>query len=144
MRYLMESAYVALGAAIGANARYWIGFLAKASTQPFPWPTMTINILGSMLLGAFSAAAIMRGWGWQGRLFFAVGVCGGFTTFSTFSFEVIDLFYEKSWRLASLYALLSFTLSIAGCLAGGHLARILLTHPAQVPPANGNPFSKTK
>ncbi len=65
MRYILESGYIALGAAIGANARYWFGFFAKASTQSFPWPTMTINIVGSALLGAFSAAAIMRGWGGQ-------------------------------------------------------------------------------
>ena len=140
--YLMESVYVALGAAIGANARYWIGFLTNASKQPFPWPTLTINVIGSMLLGAFSAVAILRGWGWQGRLFFAVGVCGGFTTFSTFSFEVVDLFYEKSWRIAGLYAFISFVLSVGGCLAGAHFARMMLSQPNHELPKNGNPFRK--
>lgn len=140
MRYLTESIYVAMGAAIGANARYWIGYFAKAISQPFPWPTLIINILGSMLLGAFSATALLKGWGWQGRLFFAVGICGGFTTFSTFSFEVLDLFYEKSWRMAGLYATVSFVLSVAGCLAGGHFARIYFSQPHHVPAENGNPF----
>jgi len=133
---------VALGAAIGANARYWFGFLAKASSQPFPWPTLAINVVGSMLLGAFSAAAILRGLDSHWRLFFAVGVCGGFTTFSTFSFEVVDLFYEKSWRMAGVYALLSFVLSVGSCLAGGHIARVFLTQPHQKQPENGNPFGK--
>jgi len=142
MRYLVESGYVALGAAIGANSRFWLGVLTNASKQPFPWPTLLINIVGSTLLGAFSAAAILRGLDSQWRLFFAVGVCGGFTTFSTFSFEVIDLFYEKSWRAAGFYALLSFVLSVGGCFLGGHIARVLLSQPHQKQPENGNPFGK--
>ncbi len=140
MRYLIESFLIAVGAAIGANARYWIGYFAQSARHTFPWPTMLINILGSFLLGAFIAAAVLKGWGWQGRLFFAVGVCGGFTTFSTFSVEVLDLFYEKSWRMAGLYAMASLFLSIAGCLAGGHITRVLLSRPSDVPKSNGNPF----
>ena len=123
MHYFKESLYVAFGGALGATLRYWIGFFAKTAIQPFPWPTLLINCVGSALLGAFAAAALTRGWGWQGRLFFAVGVCGGFTTFSTFSYEVIDLFYEKSWRVAGVYALLSLILSVGCCFAGGHFAR---------------------
>jgi fluoride exporter len=142
MRFLIESLTIAAGAALGANARYWIGALTKASTQSFPWPTMLINILGSALLGAFTAAALLRGWGWQWRLFFAVGLCGGFTTFSTFSYEVIDAFYERSWRVAALYALLSFVLCVAGCLAGGHFTRIALQSSGDSQPSNGNPFAR--
>jgi len=139
MRFLSESLWVAFGAAIGANARYWIGYWAKANVQSFPWPTLLINFLGSVLLGVFSAAALQRGWGWQGRLFFAVGLCGGFTTFSTFSFEVIDMFYARSWKVAGLYALLSLVLCVAGCFAGGHFGRVAF---AQRGPAvkGTNPF----
>jgi len=140
MNYLMESLWIAAGAAIGANARYWIGFLTKASTQSFPWPTLLINCLGSALLGAFTAAALAKGWGWQWRLFFAVGLCGGFTTFSTFSFEVIDTFYQRSWRLAGLYAIASLVLCVAFCLIGGHFGRILFVGPGGA----ANPFTSEK
>jgi CrcB protein len=133
---------VALGAAIGANGRFWIGVWAKAHVQAFPWPTLLINLLGSALLGAFSAAALERGWGWQGRLFFAVGLCGGFTTFSTFSYEVIDLYYERSWRVAGLYAVLSLVLCVAGCYVGGHFGRIAFAHSASEGVNGANPFEK--
>ncbi len=136
MRFFLESWYVAIGAAIGANARYWIGYFCKASTQPFPWPTLLINVLGSAMLGAFTAAALVRGWGTNGRLFFAVGVCGGFTTFSTFSYEVIATYYERSAKSAVLYAALSLVLSVGAAFAGGHFARTALSHP----PATQDPF----
>jgi len=142
VRYLLDSIYVAMGAAVGANARYWISYFTHATQQPFPWPTLLINILGSMLLGAFTAASVLKGWGPPARLVFAVGVCGGFTTFSTFSFEVLDLFYEKSWRLAGIYAVLSLILSVGGCLAGGHLARVLLVKQHERQAQNPNPFAK--
>src|SRR5450432_1244079 len=100
MRHLSNSLWIALGAAIGANARYWIGYMCNRAGAPeFPWPTLLINVLGSLLLGMFSAAALERGFGWPSRLFFAVGLCGGFTTFSTFSFEVIDTFFRKGWKV---------------------------------------------
>ena len=124
MRPLLDSAFVGIGAMIGANARYWIGYFGKSTSVAFPWPTLLINVLGSALLGAFTAAALIKGWGNNHRLFFAVGVCGGFTTFSTFSFETIDLFYRKSWKVAALYALLSFALGIGACFLGGHFARV--------------------
>ena len=125
MKYLSDSLWVALGASLGANARFWIGFICKSNVQEFPWPTLLINVIGSSALGFFSAAALERGWPWSARPFYAVGVCGGFTTFSTFSFEVIDLFFRKSWRAALVYAAISFVLSIAGCLGGGHIGRVL-------------------
>ncbi|HVT10776.1 MAG TPA: fluoride efflux transporter CrcB [Fimbriimonadaceae bacterium] len=140
MKFFIESLWIGLGAALGANGRYWIGYLCKASIQEFPWPTMLINIFGSLMLGFFSAVALERGWGWQGRLFFAVGVCGGFTTFSTFSFEVIDAYFRRSWKLAAAYAALSLVLCIAGCFAGGHFGRLMFAN--KPPKANGvNPFA---
>ena len=123
MRPLMDSAFVGIGAMIGANARYWIGYFAKSTSLPFPWHTLFINVLGSALLGAFTAAALIKGWGNNHRLFFAVGLCGGFTTFSTFSFEIIDLYYRKSWKMAALYMVLSFVLGVGACFLGGHVAR---------------------
>ena len=137
MKALIDSLWVAFGAAIGANMRFWIGVLTNASKQSFPWPTLLINILGSAMLGAFSAAALLKGWGGQNRLFFAVGLCGGFTTFSTFSYEVIDMYYQSSMKLAILYALLSGTLSVGACFVGAHWTRVSLSHGS---PSQGNPF----
>jgi len=138
MKYLTDSLYVALGASLGANARFWISFIFRANIQEFPWPTLLINVLGSFLLGMFSAAALERGWPTSARAFFAVGVCGGFTTFSTFSFEVIDLAFRKSWKVAIAYAILSGLLSIGCCFAGGHLGRIAF---GQAYKGNGNPMT---
>lgn len=125
VKQFSESLWIAGGAAVGANLRYWIGVGARSTAQSFPWPTMLINILGSMVLGAFAAVAIHKGWGWQARLFVAVGLCGGFTTFSTFSFEFLDLVTRRSWKMALVYALLTFTLSIGACFLGGHFGRVL-------------------
>ena len=124
MNPFVQSGLVALGAAVGANMRYWIGYLAKASTQPWPWPTMLINILGSIILGVFAAASIERGWGDGWKLLIAVGLCGGFTTFSTFSFETVDLILQKNYGVAGGYMIGSLTLCIGGCFLGGHFAAI--------------------
>jgi CrcB protein len=121
---LAQSGLVALGAAVGANLRYWIGFFAHASTRDWPWPTLLINVLGSMLLGGFAASALERGWGDGWRLLIAVGLCGGFTTFSTFSFEAIDLILRKNYSVAAQYAAASLILCLAGCWLGGHVARL--------------------
>jgi len=125
MKPFTDSLWIALGAALGANARYWIGVLARTAQQPFPWPTLLINLTGSFVLGLFTAFALIKGWGGQARLFVAVGLCGGFTTFSTFSHEVLDLYFEKSWKPALLYALVSVVLCVAGCLLGGHVGRLM-------------------
>jgi CrcB protein len=132
MKDFTDSLWVAFGASLGANARYWIGYFCKSNIQEFPWPTLIINVLGSLLLGAFSAAALERGWGWPARLFFAVGVCGGFTTFSTFSFETINL-ARSSIRVAALYVLLSLVLSIGACFAGVHFGRIAFSAKTSAP-----------
>lgn len=122
-RPLVDSLFVGIGAAIGANARYWIGYWAKANVQAFPWPTLLINVVGSFALGVFAAFSLAKGWSEQWRLFVAVGLCGGFTTFSTFSYECIALIYERNWRSAAVYAALSLILCLLGTFLGVHLGR---------------------
>ena len=136
MKYFVDSLWIAFGAALGANARYWIGFFARSAQQSFPWPTLLINLVGSFVLGLFTAYALIKGWGGNARLFVAVGLCGGFTTFSTFSHETLDLYFEKSWKPALLYAVLSVVLCVGGCLMGGHLGRLMAGSQGQahVPP----------
>ena len=129
MRFLSESLYVAGGAALGANARYWLGYWFVGRTHAnFPWHTLLINVSGSLALGAFVALALVHGWSHNWRLFFAVGLCGGFTTFSAYSAEMVRLLEERQWTSAAGYILLSNVLCISACFAGAHLARILWPH----------------
>jgi CrcB protein len=125
MNPLAQSGLVALGAAIGANMRYWIGYFAHANVRTWPWPTLLINVLGSIVLGAFAVTALERGWGHGWRLLVAVGLCGGFTTFSTFSYETVDLLLQKNYSVAAQYIVGSLVLCITGCWLGGHVARIV-------------------
>ena len=126
MNALAQSGLVALGAAVGSNMRYWIGVAAHANIRPWPWPTLLINVLGSFILGLFAVTAFLKGWSDGWRLVFAVGLCGGFTTFSTFSFEAIDLIMKRNIAGAAGYMAASLVLCIGGCWAGGHLARVLV------------------
>lgn len=105
--------YVALGGGIGAALRYVITIVAKPQT--FPYTTLAINITGSFILGIIIASGIKHEWlNEQMKLFLATGICGGFTTFSSFSGENIILMQEGKYDLAFIYILASV---VAGILA---------------------------
>jgi len=91
MTYLL----VAFGGALGSVARLWFsGFVADRIGGTFPWGTVLVNISGSLGIGCFSAMTLPEGrWlaGPQGRAFFMYGICGGYTTFSSFSLQTLDL-----------------------------------------------------
>jgi CrcB protein len=91
MTYLL----VAFGGALGSVARLWFsGFVADRIGGTFPWGTVLVNISGSFVIGFFSAMTLPEGrWlaGPQGRAFFMYGICGGYTTFSSFSLQTLDL-----------------------------------------------------
>ena len=88
-----ELAVVAAGGAIGASARWWLGgLLAERFGGAFPWHTLVVNVTGAFLLGVLMALSAERGViGNDWRLFAGVGVLGGYTTFSTLSYESIRL-----------------------------------------------------
>jgi CrcB protein len=120
--------YVALGGALGSVARYLLTSLIQTRTgSPFPLGTLVINITGSILLGFLLRYALetpvitpeMRG-------FLATGVCGGYTTFSAFTYETAALIEDGDWRRAGLYVGLSVILSLAGTFVGFAGARELL------------------
>ncbi|MGI9404852.1 MAG: CrcB family protein, partial [Hyphomicrobiaceae bacterium] len=90
----------------------------------FPWGTLTVNVLGSFLMGILIGFLALRVSGGENlRVFLAVGVLGGFTTFSAFSLDVFYLMERKSHGLAFLYASASVFLSIAALFIGLYLAR---------------------
>lgn len=113
---------VGTGGALGAIGRWGLSLLPFRGE--FPLLTLATNLLGAVLIG------FIAGWAGRGRLspgwtlFWKTGVCGGFTTFSAFSLEAVQLF-EKGRHLAgSLYILLSLLLCLAGVLAGQALSRL--------------------
>ena len=113
---------VAAGGALGAAGRYAVGLLPVKSD--FPLLSLLVNAAGAVIIG-FLAGLFARGGLTDRRLlFWKTGLCGGFTTFSAFSLEAVQLF-EKGRHLAgSLYILLSLLLCLAGVLAGQALSRL--------------------
>ena len=117
---------VALGGAAGTVARYWTGiWAARAWGEVFPWGTLLINVLGSFVIGLFATMTVDGGaipLRAEARLVFMVGVCGGFTTFSSFSLQTLALASTGQWREAVLYVLASNVLCLVAVAAGWGIA----------------------
>lgn len=118
---------VALGGAIGAVARYGlgVGFGRWAPGTPWPWSTLTANLAGGLLMGLLTGWLAHRGGAGQEsvRLFAAVGVLGGFTTFSAFSLEAALMIERGRLGPAALYVGLSVFGAIAALFVGLAMAR---------------------
>lgn len=107
---------VALGAGIGGGFRYWVSDLSyKIFPIYFPYGTLVVNVLGSFLLGilifGFGEKDLMNP---SLKLLLGVGFCGGFTTFSTFSFETINLLRDTQFYLAGMNIILNLFLGLLG------------------------------
>jgi len=109
---------VGAGGALGTILRFWIsGIVAQAYGERFPTGTLVINVTGSFVIGLFATLT-----GPDGRLlvgplprqFFMIGICGGYTTFSSFSLQTLNLARDGQWA----YAFLNVALSVALCLIG--------------------------
>lgn len=120
--------YVAVGGALGSVSRYALTYLIQSrQLSPFPTATLLINVTGSILLGFLMRYATdSTSLSAELRLLLTTGFCGGYTTFSTFSFETARLYEDGDYRRAALYAVLSVILSLAGMFAGFALARVAL------------------
>jgi CrcB protein len=95
---------VMLGGALGAGARHLAGAFALARFGPgFPWGTLTVNLAGGLLMGLLAGWLARSGGSEQARLFLAVGLLGGFTTFSAFSLEVFLMIERGQYGPAALY-----------------------------------------
>jgi fluoride exporter len=104
---------VAAGGGIGAALRYLVALFFKS--QSFPWSTLLVNVAGSFALGIILALSFKSGGLSSGaKLFLATGLCGGFTTFSTFSVENFTLMQEGKFGMALIYITASI---LAGILA---------------------------
>ena len=109
--------WVALGGALGAVGRYLVGLSLKTASG-FPWATMSVNILGSLLMGLVIGWLSRQNGGSDAlRLFVAVGILGGFTTFSAFSMDLFTLLERRDIATTMLY--------LGGSLIGGLLAFII-------------------
>jgi CrcB protein len=115
---------VAIGGAIGAALRYMtgIGLLRVIGHTPFPIAILTVNIVGSFLMGVFVVAAAHRGLTHLSPLVMT-GLLGGFTTFSAFSLEVVTLYERGALGQAALYIGASVILSVGALIAGLWVAR---------------------
>ena len=117
--------WIGLGGFLGANARY---FLSRAILDrtggAFPWGTLTVNVLGSLLIGVCVELIIQRVFENPAyRLFLVVGLLGGFTTFSAFSYETVALIEDDKLVRAGAYVLASNLAAVAACWAGIWLVR---------------------
>jgi CrcB protein len=119
--------WVALGGALGSVARFWVnGLISEKFGATFPWGTLAINVTGSFVIGIIGALAIP-----EGRMdspsrqfatqFLMIGVCGGYTTFSSFSLQTLNLLREREW----LYAGGNVILSVALCMIAVWLGWLL-------------------
>ncbi len=133
-RYL----WVALGSALGGAARYWMTLAVAALTGPaFPWGTILINILGSFVIGFFAAlseADARLSIPIETRLFVMTGICGGFTTFSAFSLQTLELLRNGRCDQAAINVLLSVLLCFLA-VAAGYYAASLFNNVGARPPA---------
>jgi CrcB protein len=124
----VNALWVFLGGGVGSVARFWISTLVERyAGAAFPWAILVVNVTGSFLIGVLMGLSETTG-KWtassQFRAFFIVGVCGGYTTFSTFSLQTLSLLQSGQWAKAGANAVASVVL----CLAAVWLGHTATTH----------------
>ena len=122
-----------LGGGLGSLARWWAsGFIANRVGETFPWGTLCINISGSFVIGLFAVTTGPEG-RWLApasfRQFFMWGVCGGYTTFSSFSLQTLTLAEDGQWFKAGANCVLSLVLCLVGVWLGHVLGSALNSSP---------------
>ena len=118
---------VAAGGSLGSVVRYLVGIgFGRLLGPKFPWGTLFINISGSLLMGLLAGLFATR---WDlpqaARIFLTVGICGGYTTFSTFSLDSFYLIERGEVAVAGAYMIASVVLSVGALIAGIQIVRVL-------------------
>lgn len=117
----MNYLWVALGSALGGMGRYaCTGLGTRWFGETFPWGTLFVNVAGSLVIGVLAVAipAESRVFTDDSRDFLMIGICGGFTTFSSFSLQTLNLVRNGDWGAASAYTLASVVLCLAAVAIG--------------------------
>lgn len=115
---------IALGGAVGSVSRYGLGLVVqKATHAAFPVGTLTVNVLGSFLVGTLAKAFMHTQTHPDLRAMLIVGFCGGFTTFSAFSLETVGLVQGGEWAKAAAYVGASIVLCLASTAIGFAIVR---------------------
>lgn len=119
---------VGLGGFLGANARYWLGtIIVQRVGSEFPWHTLLINLTGSLAIGAVMAILMERSMlDSPLRLLIVAGFLGGYTTFSSYTFEAISLIEQGEWGAALAYALGSNAFGLLATFGGMAAMRAVL------------------
>ena len=119
---------IAIGGALGSVARYWCSGVAAALLgETFPWGTLIVNVVGSLIIGFFATITGPDGRifaGTEVRQFVMIGLCGGYTTFSSFSIQTLNLINEGEW----LNAVLNIGGSVVLCLLAVWLGHVAAVH----------------
>ena len=114
--------WIGLGSAVGGMGRYWcFGVIARRFGETFPWGTIVVNVSGSLVIGFL--ATLMSADGRlllppDARAFLMIGICGGYTTFSSFSLQTLNLARHGEWLWASANVFLSVFLCLAAVWLG--------------------------
>jgi fluoride exporter len=120
----MTVLWVGLAGAAGAISRYGVQFLV--GVRPFPWSTLAINVVGSLLVGFVLAVAVSREWSPSMVAPVTVGFLGAFTTFSTFTWETFTLGRSDRMLEAAGYVAMSIVLGLVAVWAGFRLAHAIV------------------
>jgi CrcB protein len=123
MKYL----FLAIGGVVGVIGRYQLGmWISDWNHSQFPWATLLINITGSLALGFFMRYLTGVSASPNVRLMLTTGLCGGYTTMSTFSYELISLLTERQYGLGMLYLSSTMLFAPLACMAGFLLAEYVV------------------
>jgi fluoride exporter len=123
---------IAGGGALGSVARCWLsGLIATQVGETFPWGTFWVNVSGCIVIGFFATLTGPDGHWFvrsETRQFSMTGLCGGFTTFSSFSLQTLNLAHEGDWPRAAAYVVASVVVCLLGVWRG-HIGAAFLNQP---------------
>ncbi len=126
---MKELVYIFIGGGAGSVLRYLAQIAVNERIAPFAfpfsWGTFTVNVAGSLLIGLFYSLSEHFQLSMEARLFLTAGLCGGFTTFSTFSNDALSMLEGGFYGTFALYVCLSIVLGIGAVLLGGYIGKLI-------------------